>query len=68
MKLVDDYDGGTYRAAYTVMFAEAVYVLHVFKEKPKSGVGTPQPDKDLIRGRLRAAVEHRQQTYRRRER
>lgn len=68
MKLVEDYDGDTYRAAYTVVFAEAVYVLHVFKKKSKSGIGTPQPDKDLIRGRLRAAVEHWQQTYRKRER
>ena len=67
MKLVEDYDEDTYRAAYTVVFAEAVYVLHVFKKESKSGIGTPQPDKDLIRGRLRAAVEHWQQTYRRRE-
>ena len=65
MKLVEDYDRDTYRAAYTVVFAEAVYVLHVFKKKSRSGIGTPQPDKELIRARLRAAVEHWQQTYRR---
>ena len=63
MKLVEDYDGDTYRAAYTVSFVEAVYVLHVFKKKAKSGIGTPQPDKDLIRTRLRAAAEHYQRTY-----
>jgi phage-related protein len=63
MKLVEDHDGDTYRAAYTVSFAEAVYVLHVFKKKAKSGIGTPQPDKDLIRARLRAATEHFQRTY-----
>ena len=28
-KLVDDYDGDTYRAAYTVAFEKAVYVLDV---------------------------------------
>lgn len=65
MKLVEDYDGDTYRAAYTASFAEAVYVLHVFKKKSKSGIGTPQPDRELIRARLRAAVEHWQQTHRR---
>lgn len=68
MKLVEDYDGDTYRAAYTVAFAEAVYVLHVFKKKSKSGIGTPRADKDLIRSRLHAAMAHWQQTYRRTER
>src|SRR5688500_17834596 len=33
MKLVEDFDGDTYRAAYTVAFARAVYVLHVFQEE-----------------------------------
>lgn len=47
MKLVEDYDGDTYRAAYTISFAKAVYVLHVFKKKAKSGIGTPQPDKGV---------------------
>ena len=63
MKLVEDYDGDTYRAAYTVWFADAVYVLHVFKKKSKAGIGTPQPDKELIRTRLRAAAEHYERTY-----
>lgn len=63
MKLAEDYDGDTYRAAYTVSFPLAVYVLHVFRKKAKSGIGTPQPDKDLIRTRLRAAAEHYQRTY-----
>lgn len=63
MKLVEDYDGDTYRAAYTVSFAEAVYVLHVFKKKAKTGIGTPQPDKELIRKRLTAAAEHYERTY-----
>ncbi len=41
MKLVEDHDGNTYRAAYTVAYARAVYVLHVFMKKSKSGIGTP---------------------------
>ena len=63
MKLVEDLQGDTFRAAYTVSFAEAVYVLHVFKKKSKSGIGTPQADKDLIRSRLKAAEEHYRRTY-----
>jgi phage-related protein len=63
MKLVEDFDGDTYRAAYTIAFARAVYVLHVFKKKSKSGIGTPGPERELIRNRLRAAAEHYRQTY-----
>ena len=33
MKLVEDYDGDTFRAAYTVAFEQALYVLHVLQEK-----------------------------------
>ena len=32
LELVEDFDGDTYRAVYTVMFTEAVYVLHVFQK------------------------------------
>jgi phage-related protein len=48
MKLVEDFDRDTYRAAYTVSFPKAVYVLHVFKKKSTRGVSTPRPDKELI--------------------
>jgi phage-related protein len=57
------HDGDTYRAAYTAAFARAVYVLHVFMKKSTSGIGTPRPDKELIRTRLKAAAAHYQQTY-----
>ena len=63
MKLVEDYDGDTYRAAYTVTFEKAVYVLHVFKKKSKSGIQTPQSDKRLIEARLQAAADHYLRTY-----
>jgi phage-related protein len=38
-------------------------VLHVFKKKSMSGIATPQPDKERIRLRLRAAEEHYRKTY-----
>ena len=63
MKLVEDYDGDTFRAAYTVAFPRAVYVLHVFKKKSASGIATPKPDKDTIKGRLHTAAEHYRRTY-----
>lgn len=39
-------------------FASAVYVLHVFQKKSKRGIATPQADIDLIRRRLRQAVDN----------
>jgi phage-related protein len=37
VELVDDFDGDTYRAVYTVRFESAVYVLHVFKKEVEAG-------------------------------
>jgi len=63
IEVVEDFDRDTYRAVYTVKLAPAVYVLHAFKKKSKSGRKTPQPDIDLIKTRLKIAVEHHRQTY-----
>ena len=48
---------GTYRAVYTVPFADAIYVLHCFKKKSTSGISTPKPDIELIKKRLKIAIE-----------
>ncbi len=55
LEIVEDDAGGTYRAVYTVKFAEAVFVLHCFQKKSKSGIATPKEDMDIIRARLKAA-------------
>jgi phage-related protein len=55
LEVVEDYDGDTYRAVYTVRFASAVYVLHAFQKKSKAGIKTPKKDMDLIEARLKAA-------------
>lgn len=55
VEIIEDAEGSTYRAVYTVKFAEFVYVLHCFQKKSKRGVKTPQPDLALIRARLQAA-------------
>lgn len=59
VELIEDCEGDTYRAVYTVRFAEAVYVLHAFKKKSKRGAATPKSDIDLIKRRLKAAgIDH----------
>lgn len=55
VEIVSDFRGDTWRAVYTVRFAEAVYVLHVFQKKSKHGIATPRQDLDLIRRRLAEA-------------
>ena len=62
MEIVDRYDTNTYRAVYTVQFAEVIYVLHAFQKKSRRGIATPQKDIDLIRRRLAEA----QRLYRQR--
>jgi phage-related protein len=55
LEIVEDHRGDTYRAVYTVRFADAVYVLHAFQKKSKSGVKTDQTDVKLIAERLKRA-------------
>lgn len=57
LEIVEDYDGDTYRAVYTVKFAERVYVLHAFQKKSKKGITTPKATIDLIKKRLKLAEE-----------
>ncbi len=55
LEMVDDGDGDTYRAMYTVRLSQAVYVLHAFKKKSTTGVKTSKRDIDLVKQRLMAA-------------
>ena len=55
LEVVEDWDRNTYRAVYTVRFAGAVFVLHVFQKKSKRGAATPARDLVLIRSRLKLA-------------
>ena len=57
LEVVEDHQGDTYRAVYTVKFAGWVYVLHCFQKKSKSGIQTPKKDLDLIHTRLKAAKQ-----------
>jgi phage-related protein len=57
LEIVDDFDGDTFRAVYTVRFAGAVYVLHAFQKKARRGIATPKAELSLIEQRLRRARE-----------
>ena len=57
LEVVTDFRGDTFRAVYTVRFAGAVYVLHAFQKKSKSGRATPRRELQLIAQRLREAEE-----------
>jgi phage-related protein len=57
LEIVKDYDGDTFRAVYTVRFAQRLYVLHAFQKKSKRGIETPKSEIRLVEQRLRAAEE-----------
>ena len=58
MEIVERYRTDAYRAVYTAHFDNAVYVLHVFQKRSKSGIATPKQEIALIRRRLAEAERH----------
>jgi phage-related protein len=44
VEVVKYHRGDTFRAVYTVRFAETVYALHAFQKKSKTGRTTPRRD------------------------
>jgi len=61
LEVVDDFDGNTFRAVYTVRFAGVVYVLHAFQKKSRRGISTPKSELNLIERRLKRAKEDYEQ-------
>jgi len=57
LEVVSDFRGDTFRAVYTVRYAEALYVLHAFQKKSKTGHETPRRDIELVQQRLREAEQ-----------
>lgn len=55
VEAIRDYRGDTFRTVYTLRCAVAVYVLHAFQKKSKTGRETPRRDLELVRQRLREA-------------
>lgn len=61
LEVIALHDGDTFRAVYTVRFADVVYVLHVFQKKSKRGIATPKKELDLIDKRLKLAEQDHKQ-------
>jgi phage-related protein len=57
LEVIKDYRSDTFRAVYTLRYAETVFVLHAFQKKSKSGRQTPRRDIELIQQRLREAEQ-----------
>lgn len=53
IEVVSDFDGDTFRAIYTISFADAVYVIHCFQKKSTIGIKTQKKDVDLVIERLK---------------
>jgi len=63
IEVVDDFDGETYRAIYTVKLAGVVYVLHVFQKKSTRGIALPKHQLTTIRERWQHAKRHHATHY-----
>ena len=61
-EILEDHRGDTFRAVYTVRFADVVYVLHAFQKKSKTGIKTPQEDVSLVAERLKRAQQDYERT------
>lgn len=49
--------GDAFRVVYAVRIAEAIWVIHAFQKKSKTGVKTPKQELDLIESRLKSLKE-----------
>lgn len=58
LEVVEDDDGNTFRAVYTVRLKNAVYVLHCFQKKSHKGISTPKHEIDVVEARLKLAKQH----------
>lgn len=58
VEVVEDWQSDTFRCVYSVKFAGAVYVLHTFQKKSKTGGKTPRQEIELVKERLKRAEEH----------
>jgi phage-related protein len=61
LEVVDDHEGSTYRAVYTIKIGTVVYALHAFQKKSAHGIATPKSEIALIKQRLKQAYVHYEQ-------
>ena len=60
IEIKESFEGNAYRAVYTVRYADAVYVLHAFEKKSKSGIATPKVDVEMIERRLKDLISEKE--------
>lgn len=58
MEIVEEYEGNTYRAIYTVKFTNGIYVLHCFQKKSRRNSETSKGDMEIVFSRLTMARLH----------
>ena len=57
VEVVKEFRGDAFRAVYTLRYGGAVYVLHAFQKKSKTGRETPRRDIELVKRRLHEAEQ-----------
>lgn len=57
------FDTNAYRTVYIAKLKNAVYILHCFQKKSKSGVKTPRKDMEIIKKRLKMVEYMDNQNY-----
>ncbi|MHB8528249.1 MAG: type II toxin-antitoxin system RelE/ParE family toxin [Caulobacteraceae bacterium] len=45
--------GAAFRVVYALQLGEAIWVIHAFQKKLKSGTATPKHEIDVVRERLK---------------
>jgi|SRR5215467_6755479 len=63
LEIVEDFDGDTWRAVYTVEIAGVIYVLDFFQKKAKKGISTPKHIIERIKKRRRDAMALERQRH-----
>jgi phage-related protein len=49
--------GDAYRVVYALQLADAIWIIHAFQKKSKSGIATPRHEIDVVRERLKRLKE-----------
>jgi phage-related protein len=57
LEVVARHPSGAFRAVYVVRLGQKVYVLHAFQKKSHKGVATPRHELQVVRQRLKRALE-----------
>ena len=51
------YRGDSYRCVYVLQIEDAIWVIHAFQKKSKTGIKTPSQDLEIIKSRLKRLKE-----------